>query len=723
MVKKTLLILVVFLFIYAGCQGQDASSRENIEKAIIVNVSDNPVLTFAAEELTMFVKEASDTDFVESQENGHGIRFVFNVNKDLEAYSWAVAKKNNVIELAGHDETCVLHAVYTLLEKLGYRFEITGPVTPEKIDFDGLDSFSEIIKPAIAKRGIRFHMNFPQDISSFPIEEAKEYIKNTARMRMNQHTFHSYPGRLYNGVYGSKMWWAGRTYEERMELPENDPLFSENIRNKRFYRIPELEGYDDRPEQRAKLMKQWTRQVFEQIKTCGIYLQVSFEPRLEPENHVLNMFEDIYTSYPMIDAIELMTEENGGGAPEDPEVMRKALQECFDAEELMDHPRLKDYLATRNEDRLVDMVREIAHNTVMAKKIRQAFPKAANNLDFVIGVYVSKDGYNNLAAILLERFVPKEFQTAQMPQYGSRWVAQRFANEMSWLPASEWDRKIVYSWYEFDGLFFLQQMACDGIYDIVKLAMKGATNGQGNAVLFNIWTSAKNRTSVRYGSLATIYGPISAHEFYKNYAVQMGIKEQEKFAAAMKAIDLANEAARQTWNIGFGCGALWIGWWPGQMQAWFDKNSKVDDVQAVYEDILKQVQSLSSKTADGQWFLDYLENQLKCSVLHYQAVSRVRPIFHYLTRNGEALDGKNLTDEQRTEIREACKDATYYCNKYMKTYADKIAERGDEGALLNYYYCMPQFLLMVQSKYVGDKNAKPVPIEITDMWPPPAKWD
>jgi hypothetical protein len=38
-----------------------------------------------------------------------------------------IGEKGAVVELTGADATCVLHAVYTALERMGYQFEINGP--------------------------------------------------------------------------------------------------------------------------------------------------------------------------------------------------------------------------------------------------------------------------------------------------------------------------------------------------------------------------------------------------------------------------------------------------------------------------------------------------------------------------------------------------------------------------------------------------------------------
>lgn len=81
----------------------------------------------------------------------------------------------------------------TTLAEASYQFEITGPIAPKILH--PIAKGKRVITPAVKLRGIRQHINFPMDISSYPIEEAKEYIRNLTRLRFNYIVFHSYPYR------------------------------------------------------------------------------------------------------------------------------------------------------------------------------------------------------------------------------------------------------------------------------------------------------------------------------------------------------------------------------------------------------------------------------------------------------------------------------------------------------------------------------------------------
>ena len=138
------------------------------------------VLDYAKEELHRFAPgEASNFEFREAPA--------------LPEFSFAIARVGNHIVLEGHGEAELLQATYTALEEMGCRFEVTGPVVPDRLNPAGIPASRAVYTPAIQRRGVRQHINFNMDVSGYPIGEAKEYIRNLARLRYNHITFHSYP--------------------------------------------------------------------------------------------------------------------------------------------------------------------------------------------------------------------------------------------------------------------------------------------------------------------------------------------------------------------------------------------------------------------------------------------------------------------------------------------------------------------------------------------------
>lgn len=81
---------------------------------------------------------------------------------------------------------------------------------------NAIKEYDETIIPVAKFRGIRQHINFPMDISSYTLKDAKQYIQNLARMRFNFITFHSYPGQWYEVKKKDTIEYA--------EIPLNEPI-------------------------------------------------------------------------------------------------------------------------------------------------------------------------------------------------------------------------------------------------------------------------------------------------------------------------------------------------------------------------------------------------------------------------------------------------------------------------------------------------------------------
>ena len=171
---------------------------EEVPKQIVINYdASDSTLSYAFTELKYFLDKAGVKDIRENLDAGTTDFYLILLKKDarLKPYTFRVEYqangKSQKILLSGNNSTCILHAAYTMLEKIGYTFEITGPVE-NNIDFNRLAGYKETIIPSVLNRGIRLHLNFPMDISSYSLADAKEYIRNLARMRFNSITFHSY---------------------------------------------------------------------------------------------------------------------------------------------------------------------------------------------------------------------------------------------------------------------------------------------------------------------------------------------------------------------------------------------------------------------------------------------------------------------------------------------------------------------------------------------------
>ena len=130
----------------------------------------NATLSFAADQLQSFLTKTSALKFVGNDSKSANWRFDLAVDKTMQPYSFGVACSKagptTTVTCSGPDASCVLSAVYTMLEKTGIHFEVTGPVLPKAADLNALSGWNTVIHPSVQQRGVRQHINFAMDVSS-----------------------------------------------------------------------------------------------------------------------------------------------------------------------------------------------------------------------------------------------------------------------------------------------------------------------------------------------------------------------------------------------------------------------------------------------------------------------------------------------------------------------------------------------------------------------------
>jgi hypothetical protein len=286
------------------------------------------------------------------------------------------------IVLRGADDACVLHAVHTFLEQMGWRFEITGPVQRRGAELSAFTPFA--ITPAIPRRGIRQHINFPMDISGYTLEEAREYIRNLARLRYNHVTFHSYPNQWIDGDQDGGQKTAGAFfYGQRHDIPDH-PLLKKTIANAETYCIPEIEPHFDHAERRSEMAIAWLRDVMAEAKRCGLHIQFSFEPRGGSLELTLATCRRVLELYPDIDTLELITTETGGwGEANPPETVLRTLASHY-PQALVATPEFQAALKSgkANFDGIMSQLR------ALLAAVKAFKPEAAaKRVDLALGVY------------------------------------------------------------------------------------------------------------------------------------------------------------------------------------------------------------------------------------------------------------------------------------------------------------------------------------------------
>ncbi len=628
----------------------------------IVDKGANSSLQYCESELKLFLNAEKGFTYTDQSKNTDWIISLVK-NPTFRQASFSVTsafkKGKQYIEISGASESDLLCATYTLLEKLGYTFEITGFQEPEKINTASIKNYVDTIVPAARYRGIRQHINFPMDISSYSIEDAKEYIRNLARMRFNFITFHSYPGMWYEVKQKDTVVPAGNFfYAHRHNIP-NDSFFNRYIHNKRIFCIPEIEPFYDNIPVKSKMAVQWLQEVMKESKRVGMKVQLSFEPRSTSTDvdSTVKIITQLQAQFPLVDGIEIMTDEAGGWGPQNTAEETRQYLVSFFGKDVLQDTMVTNYILPKQAD-LGYIYGQIGHaikaiNTIKERKVKTA--------ELKIGIYC--DGKYNIPAYYLAKKYAPTTEIAILPSHGSAGVAKHVPNLMK--EKGDWDRTDIYSWLEFDGMMFLQQNGIEGIYNLLKYREDGFPDKQINSIAFNHWRTAENKITARYAALSTLYGAIEPAQFYVDYAQRMGISNPGTFARAMSELGEAFDYKKS--NMGF----AWLGYWKNGIR--FEPTAELQTQLALYETARNELSKCAqgNKNSYALNTVKFLDNRLRATIIFINS---------YIRQND--LKVGNLSKEQYASI---CNEVLGIYDDCLKVYAEMSPDRGCEGTLINMY--------------------------------------
>ena len=634
--------------------------------------------------------------------------FQLKVDASMAAGSFAVRSRrrgNDVqVALAGPDGACVLHAAYTMLELAGWRFEISGPVAPQRVDLERIAACDAHIQPAVRQRGIRQHINFPMDISSYRLDEAREYIRNLARMRFNHITFHSYTNFWFEAALPDKQILAGGFfYGVRYDMPAG-PLVAPYIRdNQRVFSIPQIEDAYDQPAEKSRRAIAWLQELIAESKRLGFTVQFSFEPRNAPMASSLTMCDSILQQYPRIDVLEMITNETGGwGAASPVQDVRAAIAQYF-GESTATDPAIARFIVEGQRD-FAPYLKDLGHNIQLANELRKRWA-GRKTPRISCGIYCGVQPYIQLSAILMRRFLPADVDFAILSGHGSRRVANNLA--VSNMTADDWRRTLVYSWLEFDGIMYLQQNAVQGIRRVLEDVRSAVGLDGFRGIAFNHWRTAENRTVARYAAEATIEGPIPERDFYLRTAEALGVGAPQSYSQAMAEIDEADWLATEDLpNAGF-C----AGWGAADLaQLVWQTPSNAANVGAHYGRALERLRDCAAATtsAAGRDHLALLDNRLRCTILYLRAIEKgaaLRPLC-------EGRKPEDLSADERAKVAAICGEAYANLEKYMQLHAQLLPDRGSEGTLISLYTYTAAFFRRFRKNWGGVGEDVPVNIDV-----------
>jgi hypothetical protein len=628
------------------------------------------------------------------------------VEPGLSATTFSGAETAAGIVLSGADETCLLHAVHTFLEQMGWRFEITGPVKLGEADVAAFTAFS--VTPTVKQRGIRQHINFPMDISSYSLEEAKEYVRNLARLRFNHITFHSYPNQWIDGEQASKLTHAGEFfYGKRHDIPDH-PLLRDAIGNAKTYCIPEIEPYFDDTQKKSAMAIAWLQAVMAEAKRCGLHIQFSFEPRDSGHELTLATCRHILELYPQIDTLELISSETGGwGEPNDTETVRKTLAKYY-SRNLLKTPEFTTAMASgkANFDTIMGQLGQLLATV-------QAFqPEAGrDDVSIALGIYCVLPEFHPAIFRVIREYLPQDISFAILPEHSSGRVADAMATVDQ--PDADWQRTFLYSWLEFDGTMYLQQNGVPGLERLL-------TNLQGKVqgLAFNHWRTAENQLVARYAAEACLNAAIPTSVFYADYAKALGIGEPAAFA---KAHELMAEADWMATNELFNIGFCYAGCWGRKGLGYFG-NWSIERILAnhnLFDQAHQLLAQCAKQTASaaGRQFLGFLDNRVRCTMLYLKAMAKGSELQAF-----KDLKPEQFTDAQKATLVQICDQAIGILEQYMALHAEAMPDRGCQGTLISVYHTPPAVLKRIREEYAGIPSDQPHDGSGHDEPPSPIEW-
>lgn len=651
-------------------------------------------LTYAAKELAYFLNAFMETDSIDRTVS-------LSTDSSLPIHHYCIHGDGCTLIIRGGSPSSVLCGVYDALSEAGVFFEATGWSVPFAFCPDVFFSLNKDVQPKFRLRGVRQHINFPMDISSYTLEEAKEYIRSIARMRFNAITFHSYPGQWHEVNANGDRDYAGHFfYGKTYPVPKEDPLTAGRVHNKEIYCIPEAEPIYYNETERSKFAINWLNELMKTAKEAYMNLTLSVEVTFDGDDRIESMLSTICRNYPLIDTLELISEECGGFR-EMPELTME---------------NIKDYMAGIFDDRIFDengalpglpdfVPHQLGATAISVRRVLRALELRENWLGGLdrkpqlrAGIYATcPDTLRVLRPILRDR-LPDNITMSLLPAHGSAAVADNVAETGT--IKTDWQNTMFYSWAEFDGNMFLQQLSTDGIEQLV-----GMPSEESYGFCINHWRTAENSLTISYTSEAAISG-MKAAEYYADYAKRIGITDIALFVKTctdLAALDTFNRD--NLFNIGFCAVTCWYNWCrKGEAitPRGFPANFQTQSIER-YERITADFKMLlpTAERSKGKDFIELMINRCQTSILHIRALMALDRLFDLYD-----YDHPHQTDEERlTKIKAALSESRRLAMDYLHLYGEILPDRGGEGHLVSYYETTVAFIDAVAANFTGKGNS------------------
>jgi hypothetical protein len=626
--------------------------------------------------------------------------------QELFLHSMQTDKKPAVL-VSGGDPNGVLYAAYALLEHYGYLFEFSGAHVPRRRARLDLSGVNRREKPHIAQRGLRLHLNFPMDQSSYSEAEWRQWLDRVARLKLNFVAFHFYADQpwlafTYRGVsaMGGDFFNGRHVIGGDYVLPGDLPGRA-RIENRKRYYPPDLEEIASGSELYAQAQAR-IRTIIDHAHARGIRCAVSIEPFAPPpviRAHYAEwvkdftspdaLLQDVATqrllalmdAYPQADEYQLISVEGSDDGPRDlneQDALFAQLRTRYglpdgllpdvgtEGDTLSDSGSAGKGAATRrlrfrivSTLRYVDMARRILETPRIAERLNRDGKMSS------IAIYLPHPEALRAALPAIHQMLPPATRLHLLPEYGARGVANQMA---TWDVLRDGRLQLgVITWLEFDGSMFLPQVSTRALYD----AVANARSLPVTTLYANHWRVSGLEADAYVFARAGWRADLSYDYIMDEYLGRLyGIPHIRDARAAYASLEAATLYARSKLpNVGF----CWEGYeyspYPAEL---------LDEGRASFA----QAARLFTRLAKGH--LDrnardrarYLANRCTAAVIHLKAIDAL----------SRALAAARVNDN--TQARTNARRARRLGYEYLRTYAAFVPDRGDQGVLVNYYYAL-----------------------------------
>lgn len=679
----------------------------------ICRAATGPTACYAQRELKRYLRKYSGAAFGKGAE----LTFRLEVDESLPAHCYGWRWEESSLTLRGGSESALLCCVYQLLSQLGVCFSTEGDFLKKPFALGSLPE-SQDFSPYCRYRGVRQHINFPMDISAYPLGKAKEYIRRLARMGMNAITFHSYNGQWHPYHKGEERVPAGHFFYGQRHAVPADPELAAAVDNRRAFCIPEVEAILEEPDKRERFAVYWLGQVMDTAKEAGMRLTLSVEcQESTPLEEEKSMVREVLALYPQIDVLELITPE-GGGDNSQPLSSPEAAALC---RELFGGGAAEAALQSlRQEGREPwgEVPSAALDGTLRSVKqiwrMWQCRQEWLGDKELQVGLYVTCKESLRVAKAFMNQIFPAELGYTFLPAHGALAVADAVA--YMGVHAAELQKTMLYSWVEFDGNMYVQQNSCGGIQALLEYCRRESGGASIHGICFNHWRTAENSLTLSYAAQAS-GAFLPARDFYRQYAAEYAIGQPETFVELMSQLEELDIFNRDNlFNVGFCYLGCWLnpkglGW----IRRW--ERSALEHSIQTYQRLGEQLAACLAAT-ESPWGLGCLrlwENRCACSVEHLRAIEELEAIAAF---TGDAHP-ERLGEAEKAQVRRHCAQALAHSQAYQRLHLEKMPDRGCQGTLVSYWATIPVYIDHVLQYFAeGERECPHQPLTL-DAPPPP----